>query len=271
MKTVLETRKRIVKKKVTDELDGIRDLISKFPTGIFSMVSDTFDIWRMCTSYLPVLKDEIMTRDGKLVIRPDSGNPADIICGYNTMEVHEYETYNESHPSWKGVVELLWDVFGGTINDQGYKVLDPHIGTIYGDSITLDRADEICRRLESKGFASTNIVFGVGSFTYQYNTRDTFGFAMKATYVEIDGEGRQIFKDPVTDDGTKKSATGLLKVVKTMTADSMGKLHNNGLTLVDKVTWNEEKGGELKTIYKDGSFTNLITLTEIRNRLKNQK
>jgi nicotinamide phosphoribosyltransferase len=187
------------------------------------------------------------------------------------MEVHEYETYNESHPSWKGVVELLWDVFGGTINDQGYKVLDPHIGTIYGDSITLDRADEICRRLESKGFASTNIVFGVGSFTYQYNTRDTFGFAMKATYVEIDGEGRQIFKDPVTDDGTKKSATGLLKVVKTMTADSMGKLHNNGLTLVDKVTWNEVKGGELKTIYKDGSFTNLITLTEIRNRLKNQK
>ena len=111
-------------------------------------------------------------------------------------------------------------------------------------------------------------MFGVGSFTYQYNTRATCGFAMKATYVEIDGEGRQIFKDPVTDDGTKKSATGLLKVVKTMTADSMGKLHNNGLTLVDKVTWDEENSGELKTIYLDGKFNNQTTLTEIRNILK---
>lgn len=251
-----------------DEVGTFRRLLETYPTGILSVVSDTWDLWSVCTNHLVILKDEIMSRDGKLVIRPDSGNPADIICGYNTMEIHEYETYNENHPSWKGVVELLWDVFGGTTNNQGYKVLDSHIGTIYGDSITLERADEICRRLESKGFASTNIVFGVGSFTYQYNTRDTFGFAMKATYVEIDGEGRQIFKDPITDDGTKKSATGLLKVVKTMTADSMGKLHNNGLTLVDKVTWDEENGGELKTIYLDGKFNNQTTLTEIRNILK---
>ena len=105
---------------------------------------------------------------------------------------------------YSGVVELLWDIFGGTINNQGYKVLDNHIGVIYGDSITISIADEICRRLEKKGFASTNVVFGVGSFTYQYNTRDTFGFAMKATYVEVNGEGREIFKNPITDNGVKK-------------------------------------------------------------------
>ena len=251
-----------------DEVETFNRLLETFPTGILSVVSDTWDLWKVCTYHVSVLKDKIMSRDGKLVIRPDSGNPADIVCGYNTAEILEYHDYDANHPSYKGVVELLWDVFGGTVNDQGYKVLDPHIGVIYGDSITLERAEEICNRLASKGFASTNIVFGVGSFTYQYNTRDTFGFAMKATYVEVNGEGREIFKNPVTDDGTKKSATGLLQVVKVFQSDSMGKLHENGYMLVDKISWDEEKNGELKTLYKDGQFTNLATFDEIRKRLK---
>jgi nicotinamide phosphoribosyltransferase len=102
-------------------------------------------------------------------------------------------------------------------------------------------------------------VLGVGSFTYQFNTRDTFGFAMKATYVELEGVGREIFKDPITDDGTKKSATGLLFV---------GKDDNHQITLYDKVSWEEEKLGLLKTIYKDGEFQNQTTLTQIRERLK---
>jgi nicotinamide phosphoribosyltransferase len=283
MKTVIETRKRTVTKKVTNELNGIRELLSKFPTGIFSMVSDTFDLWRMCTEYLPALKEEILARDGKLVIRPDSGDPVDILCGVpSAVDNGTGTTYwtgkkDISKAEYKGVIELLWDVFGGTVNEQGYKVLDPHIGAIYGDSITIDRADEICARLEAKGFASTNVVLGIGSFTYQYNTRDTFGFAMKATYVELTtlvgdsgiGEvglmnkqvtvGREIFKDPVTDDGTKKSATGLLWVDKNSEGEYI---------LFDKVTWEGESRGFLKPIYKDGVFYNQTTLTEIRNRLK---
>lgn len=251
-----------------DEVETFNRLLETFPTGILSVVSDTWDLWKVCTYHVSVLKDKIMSRDGKLVIRPDSGNPADIVCGYNTAEILEYHDYDANHPSYKGVVELLWDVFGGTVNDQGYKVLDPHIGVIYGDSITLERAEEICNRLASKGFASTNIVFGVGSFTYQYNTRDTFGFAMKATYVEVNGEGREIFKNPVTDDGTKKSATGLLKVVKIFESDSMGKLHEMGYELRDRVSWEDEKYSELKTLYKDGSFTYFATFDEIRKRLK---
>jgi nicotinamide phosphoribosyltransferase len=278
MKKVIEIRKRMVTKTVTDELNGIRGLLSKYPTGIFSMVSDTFDLWRMCTEYLPALKEEIMSREGKLVIRPDSGDPVDILCGLNTDKdlIHTFEIAEE--PEYNGVIELLWDVFGGTINEQGYKVLDPHIGAIYGDSITIDRANEICERLEAKGFASTNVVLGIGSFTYQYNTRDTFGFAMKATYVEVMEEkttdygnpgteakvrvkvGREIFKDPITDDGTKKSATGLLFV---------GRGDNSGeLRLFDKVTWETESKGQLNTIYKDGEFFNTTTLKEIRERLK---
>jgi nicotinamide phosphoribosyltransferase len=250
-----------------DEVGTFRRLLETYPTGILSVVSDTWDLWKVCTEHVVTLKEEILARDGKLVIRPDSGDPVDILCG--SVDVFTYNDPNS--PQRKGVIELLWDVFGGTINEQGYKVLDSHIGAIYGDSITIDRADEICKRLEAKGFASTNVVLGIGSFTYQYNTRDTFGFAMKATYVEVETyargvvgkntriEGREIFKDPITDDGTKKSATGLLHVTK----------HNeNGYMLVDKVSWETEANGELQTIYKDGQFENTTTLTEIRERLK---
>ena len=207
-----------------------------------------------------------MARDGKLVIRPDSGDPVDILCGDITIAV---ENGGIETPASKGVIELLWDVFGGTVNEQGYKVLDPHIGAIYGDSITIDRANEICTRLESKGFASTNVVLGIGSFTYQYNTRDTFGFAMKATYVEIKHpaesgspafaiEGREIFKDPITDDGTKKSATGLLCVEE----------HDGKIGLYDKVQWATEKTGLLQTIYMNGEFHNTTDLATIRQRVQ---
>jgi nicotinamide phosphoribosyltransferase len=240
-----------------DEVETFRRLLETYPTGILSVVSDTWDLWKVCTEHLVTLKEEIMNRDGKLVIRPDSGDPVDILCGVILPNKKELVGV-EKRPNEKGVIELLWDVFGGTVNEQGYKVLDPHIGAIYGDSITIDRADEICRRLEAKGFASTNVVLGIGSFTYQYNTRDTFGFAMKATYVEVDGEAREIFKDPITDDGTKKSATGLLHVTKVM----------DDYVLIDKVTWGEEEGGELQTIYKDGNTFNKTTLNQIRKRLK---
>jgi nicotinamide phosphoribosyltransferase len=247
-----------------DETSYIIHLLKTYPTGILSMVSDTFNLWDICTVYLPKFKDEILARDGKLVIRPDSGDPSDILCGLNSKTLPEGMGWKDEiygTPEWKGVIELLWDVFGGTVNEQGYKVLDPHIGAIYGDSITIERADEICRRLEAKGFASTNVVLGIGSFTYQYNTRDTFGFAMKATYVEVNGEGREIFKDPITDDGTKKSATGLLRVEELVGS------HGRGIVLMDKVSWEEEKDGLLQVIYEDGVFHNQITLTEIRKKL----
>jgi nicotinamide phosphoribosyltransferase len=251
------------------EVETFRRLLQTYPKGILSVVSDTWDLWKVCTEHIVTLKEEILARDGKLVIRPDSGDPVDIICG------HELFGKDADQPNaiaiQKGVIELLWDVFGGTVNEQGYKVLDPHIGAIYGDSITLDRADEICARLEAKGFASTNIVLGIGSFTYQFNTRDTFGFAMKATYVEktikrigrgLDDryitEGIEIFKDPITDDGVKKSAKGLLRV-------------NEDMSLTDQVSWDEEGKGMLKTLYVDGvfeSYTNFKTIKEKLNEIR---
>lgn len=283
-----------------DEIGTFRRLLQIYPNGILSVVSDTWDLFRVCTEYVTVLKDEILARDGKLVIRPDSGDPVDILCGESKIGKLNYDQSGRAYPddahdakSWiktwynegkyyklvglqhnsewdeivpepkdKGVIELLWDVFGGTINEQGYKVLDPHIGAIYGDSITIDRADEICRRLEAKGFASTNVVLGIGSFTYQYNTRDTFGFAMKATYVEVNGEGREIFKDPITDDGMKKSAKGLMQVYR-----SEGSHGKSSYQLKDQVSWEEESKGDLKTLYLNGEFHNVTTLSKIKDKL----
>ncbi len=231
-----------------DEIGTFRRLLETYPTGILSVVSDTWDLWKVLTTYLPTLKEEILQRDGKLVIRPDSGDPVDIICGCT----------HDNPVIAKGVIELLWDEFGGTINKQGYKVLNPKIGAIYGDSITIDRATQICERLAQKGFASTNVVLGIGSFTYQYNTRDTFGFAMKATYVEVMGQGREIFKDPVTDDGTKKSAKGLIQVYR----------ENDDIYFRDQVSEEEEKQGLLTTVFLDGQLVEEASLSEIRSRLR---
>jgi nicotinamide phosphoribosyltransferase len=230
------------------ELETFKRLITEvYPAGIVSIVSDTWDLWKVCTEYLPALKELILQRDGKVVIRPDSGDPVKIICG---------DADGKTEQERKGVVELLWDVFGGSITGQGYKLLDPHIGAIYGDSINLERAAQICDGLKAKGFAS-QVVFGIGSYTYQYNTRDTFGTAMKATFVVVDGEAREIFKNPVTDDGTKKSATGLLNVQK----------ENGRFVLYDKVSWAEEAQSELKTVFKNGIITKEFTLAEIRETL----
>jgi nicotinamide phosphoribosyltransferase len=234
------------------ESEMIKYFMDQYPTGILSIVSDTFDLWQLITKFLPENKQQIMSRDGKLVIRPDSGDPVDIICGTNTKP--NFVPMDENHPSHKGVIELLWDIFGGTTNEQGFKVLDPHIGAIYGDSITLDRQIEIYTRLAAKGFASTNIVLGVGSFTYQMNTRDTLGFAAKGAWFEANGQGFDIYKDPVTDDGTKKSLKGLISV-------------DADFTVHTQCTEEQEQTGILQTIFEDGKYYNQTTLAEVRAKI----
>lgn len=318
-----------------DEKRTFRRLFNElYPTGVVSIVSDTWDFWKVITEYLPEFKDEIMARKpnavdlNKVVIRPDSGDPVRIICGekYRTisyeddfdiwkefvvdgvdyqftenldaenphykettlwrfkdryfrvtyepslnrhdktyyyvdnygekMDQTKFEEFTPS-PEEKGAIQCLWETFGGTETEKGYKLLDEHIGLIYGDSITLDRCQEIVDRLAEKGFASTNVVFGIGSYTYQYNTRDTFGFAMKATAGIVNGESREIFKDPKTDSGTKKSARGFLRV------DLEGHeyvLHDqqDGLQFDDS----------MMQVFFNGKAVNKHSLNEIKSRLE---
>lgn len=255
-----------------DELELFNHLlVDVYPTGLFSVVSDTWDFWKVVTEYLPALKDTIMARDGKLVVRPDSGDPVDIVTGTKV---------GGTTPEEKGLIECLWDIFGGTVNEHGYKVLDSHIGAIYGDSINLERATAISERLEAKGFATTNIVFGIGSFSYQYHTRDTFGFAVKATAATVNGEERMLFKDPKTDDGTKRSQRGRIVVARKDDvlaenpdfdfASLTGDQTKNDLLWKDGLNEAETKNSSwnaLQSVFLDGELLVDDSLATIRERI----
>lgn len=287
-----------------DELATYRRLITQvYPAGIVSIVSDTWDFWRVVCEYTQVLKQEILARtpdalgNAKVVLRPDSGDPVKILTGYRVVSVKDaqdqgdmlyaqdalaeavfdektgkYFAYTSRDNGWttefelkelrecevKGAVECLWDIFGGTTTDKGYKVLNPRIGLIYGDSITLQRCASILERLADKGFASSNVVFGVGSFSYQYLSRDSFGFAMKATWGQVNGEYRELFKDPVTDDGVKKSARGLLRVER----------EGNDFVLYERQTPEQEAQGALQEVFRDGTLVRDESLSQLRERLR---
>ena len=229
------------------EYEAYRRLITQvYPAGIVSIVSDTWDYWSVLDKTIRDLKAVIMSRNGKVVIRPDSGDPVKIICGDPAAKIGSNQ--------FRGTADILWEIFGGSINSKGFKQLDPHIGIIYGDSITLERCKAICEGLKAKGFASTNMVFGIGSYTYQHVTRDTLGFAMKATYGVINGKPIDIFKDPITDSGIKKSAKGLLRV-------------NEDYTLSECVTEEQEKTGLLETVFVNGILIKEHKLSDIRARL----
>ncbi len=239
-----------------DEIGTFRRLITElYPSGIVSIVSDTWDFWRVVTDYARALKSEILTRSpdatgqAKVVFRPDSGDPVAIIAGDSRAA--------PGSPEAKGAVECLWEIFGGTINQAGFKQLDPHVGLIYGDSITLDRASRILAALKEKGFSSGNIVFGIGSFTYQHTTRDSFGAAVKATYGVVNGVPRILFKDPKTDSGTKRSARGLLRVEQ----------EAGRFVLYDEQTPEQEKLGLLHPVFENGVALNQESLATLRRRL----
>lgn len=281
------------------ELKTVKRLINEvYPKGIVSVVLDTWDFWGVLdpnNGTLVQLKADIMARDGKLVVRPDTGDPVKIVCGsarpvreatvdvlreslklgYKQIRTKDkYYTIvtggsmgiglseipaNEVTPEMKGAIVCLAEIFGTTLTPKDYKLLDSHIGLIYGDSITIQRAGEICEGLEILGFASINIVFGIGSYTYAYVTRDTDGYAVKATWVQIKGEAREIFKDPKTGDGTKKSATGLVAVYK----DANGEFYYK-----DHATWEELENCELKLVFENGKLVKEYTLQEIRDEIK---
>lgn len=319
--------------KALGELVTIYRLLTEvYPTGIFSYVSDSYDYWRVLTVILPILKPVIMRRDGKLVVRPDSGDPVKIVCGEvspaqatlipeSSMEFCEdfckevlidrlvdetphgysgpssfeglfvdsdgtyfkavisdiswnrydkqYYYLDDRHsitcivetidlnPAEKGSIEVLSEVFGYTTNAKGYKELPPQIGLIYGDGITYQRAKDIYAQLASKGFAANNVVLGVGSYSFSGGTRDTLGFAIKATYAEVNGKPTPIYKEPKTD-MSKKSARGLMKIEQDA---------NGELVLVDNCSWAEEAEGLLQVVFENGKLYNQPDFTAIRTRL----
>ena len=236
-----------------DEITLLRRLLTEiYPNTSFSAVLDSYDYWNVIENILPMLKEEIMNHNGCMLMRGDSGDCVEVVTK---------------------TVFKLWEEFGGTINSKGYKVLDPHVKAIYGDSITIQRCEEIYRILEENGFACSNVALGVGSFSMQCIeedgilkpfTRDTFSSCIKATYCEIANKPYPIFKNP-KDGGFKKSQKGCCVVRKDTTGN---------YTYQDGFTWEEacaDTSNELVAIYKDGVLLKEQGLQEIRARLHGGK
>lgn len=235
------------------EYDTFDRLMTKvFPNGILSLVADSYDYWGVLTDYLPSRKEQVLARDGKVVIRPDSSpkTPLEIICGDPESNIEAER---------KGSIQLLWETFGGTINSKGYKVLDPHVGLIYGEAVLPELFNNILCTLQEMGFASSNIVVGIGSYSFVGSvTRDTFSIAIKAVHGRVDDVDYEVFKNPKTDSGLKKSAKGLLQVTKD---------ENGEYQLKDQCSWEEEAQGELKTVFQDGKLLIDHNFSDIRKRL----
>lgn len=231
-----------------DEITLLRRLLTEiYPNTSFSAVLDSYDYWNIIENVLPQLKSEIMAHNGCMLMRGDSGDCVEVVTK---------------------TVFKLWEEFGGTVNSKGYKVLDPHVKAIYGDSITIQRCEEIYKILMEEGFACSNVALGVGSFSMQCVeeegilkpfTRDTFSSCIKATYCEIGGNPYPIFKNP-KDGGFKKSQKGCCIVTKNEVGEYV---------FTDGHTWEEacKAENQLVTIYKDGKMVKEQSLAEIRNTL----
>lgn len=240
-------------------------LTEYYPNNSFSCVCDSYDYWNVVNNILPTLKDEILNHNGCLLVRGDSGDCVKVVT----------ET-----------VFRLWAIFGGTVNSKGYKVLDPHVKAIYGDSITPPRAEKIYQILKENGFAASNVSLGVGSFsmhalmevdengneTLQVFTRDSLSMAIKAIYAEFqqpngDVVKMPVFKDPKTDreaggDNMKKSHKGCVRVTF-----KDGDYHSqDGLNFDESM-----ENTEMKVIFRNSKMVHEETLSEIRNRLNNNK
>lgn len=260
-KAIAERAKPHWDDKLVGEMLFLYHLITKVqPSGVLSYVSDTNDYWGVITRVAPALKPEIMARNGKLVFRPDSGTPQKIVLG-------DIDGDCELRAQYEGSIRMLDHIFGSTINNKGYRVLDSHVGLIYGDAITRLIAIEIAKGLKGRGYSIENITFGIGAYTYQYVTRDTRGYAIKATNAIFADLGEiALSKTPKTDDGTKVSQCGAVIVYKDYDEDGWDIKYSDGHTIQEA---EESHANMLQPIFVDGRVMNQETIYEIRDRLHN--
>ena len=235
----------------TSEKELILKLLKQYKN--FSYVADTYDYWDIVKNVLPEIKVEILAHEGKILIRPDSGD--------------QYENVIQT-------VQSLWETFGGTENKKGYKVLNPHVGMILGDGCTLKQVEKIWKKLEEMKFAATNCLFGVGAFCFHaffegdkmiVSTRDTFGFAQKTTYIQLmDGRELEVVKDPKTDTAKlKKSHKGLVFVEKV----GNDYVATDGLDEDTYEKYEETHKDEMQVVFVNGVYFNRQNLMDIRARL----
>ncbi len=220
-----------------NELEAYRNLLEEFPTGMIACVSDSYDIFNACKNlWGDKLRYQVLKRDGVLVIRPDSGEPTEVL---------------------PKLLEILGEQFGCDTNSKGYKVLNPKVRLIQGDGIEFDTLSAILNKLYVEGWSTDNIAFGSGGGLLQKLNRDTMKFAFKCSSVVVDGQERDVFKQPITDT-VKNSKRGRLKLIK------VGGSHGSSFTTV-----NEKDNGTdlLRSVFKNGVLTVGESFDIIRNRV----
>ena len=224
------------------ELDVFRHVLETFPTGIVSCVSDSYDILRACSEYWGgALKELILSRDGVLVIRPDSGDPV-----FTLLKVFA----------------ILMNKFGYTINEKGYKVLPPQVRVLQGDNINITSIRAIYGALKVNGISAENLILGMGGALLQKPDRDTQRFAFKCSYAEIQGVGRDVRKNPLEIDelgrlveSFKRSKAGELKLIHT----------TEGYKTVRKEQQPDEPD-QMVTVFENGTLLHTATFEEARAR-----
>jgi len=224
-----------------NESKAFENMLDAYPTGLVACVSDSFDIIRACGMYWGgILRNKIMQRDGRLVVRPDSGDPVETL---------------------RQVFKILWNRFPGTTNNKGFKVLHPNIRVIQGDGVNYESIQDILNMMIEEGFSVENIAFGMGGALLQKVDRDTQKFAFKCSHIVIDGEEVDVRKNPIeiNEKGErvqsfKKSKTGRLKLIKT----------EDSYQTIEKAQ--DETDDILVTVFEDGLMIKEWTFEEIREK-----
>lgn len=214
------------------ESDAMKNMLEQFPTGTVAVVSDSYNIYKACSDiWGDKLKEKVLGRNGMLVIRPDSGDPPEVVLK---------------------VLGILGDKFGYSRNEKGYKVLNDKVRVIQGDGMDYAMARDILDNLMIHKWSADNVSFGMGGALLQKLNRDTQKFAFKCSGVTVDGKERDVYKEPITDPG-KNSKAGRLKLLRengtyyTVKADNPGK-------------------DELVEVFRDGRLLRKYTLNEVRER-----
>ena len=218
------------------EKEAYRNMLTQFlgKDKLVAVVSDSYNLWQALEMWGTEFKSTIENSQGTLVIRPDSGDPVEIVL--KTMQ-------------------KLESLFGCSRNSKGYKMLPPCVRVIQGDGVTIDSIGEILHTLKDAGFSADNLAFGMGAGLLQKLDRDTLKFAMKASAVQINGQWQDVYKDPITDHG-KQSKRGRLALIR----NGAGRLETIGVSDLGMHT------NLLRPVYRNGKLLVDDTLSDIRER-----
>ena len=218
------------------EVEACRNMLDQFPSGLVAVVSDSYDVFQCCSEiWGGTLKDRVLARDGVLVIRPDSGNPPEVVVK---------------------VLDILGKRFGSTANAKGYRVLHPRVRVIQGDGIDFTMLGRILQAMAGSGWSADNISFGSGGGLLQKMNRDTQRFAFKCSSVTVNGLERDVFKQPVTDP-TKRSKAGRMKLVRDA----------HGFATVSQA---DPRPDLLRPVFRNGVLLEEQTLGAVRNLASGQ-